>query len=343
MKRTAVIFEKPLTVAIREEALPAPKAREVLIKTKFSAISAGSELLVYRGQIPSGLPTDATIKALSKPFHYPLKYGYVSVGEVTAAGSDVDHNWQGRQIFSFHPHESHYTASIQEVMAIPAKMDLKQALFLPNMETAVNFLMDGRPVIGERVFIFGQGLVGLLTTALLAQFPLNQLVTFDRYAARRRASISVGADSAWNPDDPAVADAFFDGDPKNSAAGPADLVYELSGNPQALNQAIQMAGFGSRIVLGSWYGSQAARLDLGGRFHRNRIQLVSSQVSTLLPQFLGRWTKKRRIQIAWEMIRKLKPAQFITHQFPLSQAKEAYELLDNNPDEALQVIFTYEE
>lgn len=342
MKRTAVIFEKPHAVALREEALPAPKAREVLIKTTFSAISAGSELRVYRGQIPPGLPADTTIKALSKPFRYPLKYGYGSVGEVVAVGSRVDQNWQGRQVFSFHPHESHFTAKLKEIMVIPEEMDLKEALFLPNMETAVNFLMDGRPIIGESVIIFGQGIVGLLTTALLAQFPLHQLVTFDRYAARRRASLKAGADCALDPEDPAFMAASAGAGANNPAAGPPDLVYELSGNPQALNQAIQIAGFGARIVLGSWYGSQAASLDLGGRFHRNRIRLISSQVSTLSPEFSGRWTKIRRLNMAWEMIRKLKPAQFITHQYPLSRAKEAYELLDKNPQEAIQVIFTYD-
>ena len=342
MKRTAVIFEKPHTVVLKEEPMPTPGAQEVLVKTIFSAISAGSELLVYRGRMPAGLPADMTIKALSEPFHYPLKYGYVSVGEVVAAGTGLDQNWQGRKIFCFHPHESHYTANIEDIIAIPASIDLKEALFLANMETAVNFVMDGRPFIGERVFVFGQGVVGLLTTAVLAQFPLQQLVTFDRYPARRRASLEAGADSAWDPDDPAATDASPGPGLLNSAGGPADLVYELSGNPQALNQAIQIAGFGARIVLGSWYGSQAAQLDLGGRFHRNRIQLISSQVSTLPPQFSTRWTKKRRIDTAWEMIRKLKPTPLITHQFPLSRAKEAYELLDNNPQEALQVIFTYD-
>ncbi|MBW2436927.1 MAG: hypothetical protein PVH74_00545 [Desulfobacterales bacterium] len=342
MKRTAIIFEKPYTVTLREETLPSPEAQEVLVKTMFSAISAGSELLVYRGQVPLGLPADTTIKALSKPLQYPLKYGYVSVGEVVALGPDVDRQWHGRQIFSFHPHESHYTAEIDDIMAIPARLDMLDALFLPNMETAVNLVMDGRPVIGEHVCIFGQGVVGLLTTALLAQFPLNRLVTFDCYAARRRESLEAGAHSAWDPDDPIVIDNSAEAGPLSSAAGPADLVYELSGNPQALNQAIQLAGFGARIVLGSWYGNRVAQLDLGGRFHRNRIRLISSQVSTLPPKFSARWTKKRRISTAWKMIQKLKPTPLITHQFPISRAKEAYELLDNNPDEALQVIFTYD-
>lgn len=342
MKRTALIFEKPYTVNIKEEPIPSPGTREVLIKAIFSAISAGSELLIYRGRMPSGMPADMTIKALSQPFRYPLKYGYASVGKVVAAGSGIDPHWQGRQVFCFHPHESHYTASIEDIMVLPEQVDPQEALFLPNMETAVNLLMDGRPAIGERVYVFGQGIVGLLTTALLARYPLDQLVTFDRYAARRRAALDAGANVALAPDNLAGTDALpHAGDP-NTIAGPADLVYELSGNPQALNQAIQVAAFDSRIVLGSWYGSREARLDLGGRFHRNRIQLLSSQVSTLPPEFSGRWTKKRRIHLAWEMIRKCKPAQLISHRFPLTRAEEAYEMLDKHPDEALQVIFAYD-
>ncbi len=342
MKHSALIFEKPYRVVLKAESLPAPKAKEVLIKTKFSAISAGSELLVYRGQFPPRLPVDAQIKVLSKPFRYPLKYGYVSVGEVVAVGSAGKNGWLGRQVFCFHPHESHYVAPLTELIAIPEDIDLMDALFLAHMETAVNFMMDGRPVIGEKVLIFGQGIVGLLTTALLAQFPLLQLFTLDCYAARRQASLAAGADSAMDPDDPSIASETAGSRSKNSSTCAPDLVYELSGNPQALNRAVTITGFGARVVIGSWYGSKQAHLDLGGPFHRNRIQLISSQVSTLSPAFSGRWTKNRRLEIAWDMIRKIRPVKFITHQYPLSRAKEAYELLDKNPQEAIQVVFTYD-
>jgi threonine dehydrogenase-like Zn-dependent dehydrogenase len=149
------------------------------------------------------------------------------------------------------------------------------------METALSFLMDGRPMIGERVAVFGQGVVGLLTTALLARFPLSGLVTFDRYPLRREWSSRLG-----NEEVPQLASATLDearellqGD---QAAG-ADLVYELSGNPQALNQAIALTSYHGRIVIGSWYGQKRAELDLGGRFHRSQIQLISSQVSHIAP------------------------------------------------------------
>jgi threonine dehydrogenase-like Zn-dependent dehydrogenase len=110
-----------------------------------------------------------------------------------------------------------------------------------------------------------------------------------------------------------------------------------------LNQAVFLAGFGARVVIGSWYGTKPANLDLGGRFHRNRIRLISSQVSTLPPEYSGRWTKNRRLATAWDMIRKIRPARLITHRYPIQQANEAFELLDKNPAEALQVIITYKQ
>ena len=343
MKRASVIFEKPYSVVLQSETLSEPAANEVLVKTKFSAISPGSEMLVYRGEFPAQLPVDAEIKALSEPFRYPLKYGYISAGEVVAVGSAVDKAWRSQSVFCFHPHESHYATPLDEIIPIPEDIDLMEALFLPSMETAVNFMMDGRPVIGERAVIFGQGIVGLLTAALLAQFPLDKLVTLDRYAIRRRASLDMGAHDSLDPDNATLVSDLAELLDPDSAASLADLVFELSGNPQALNQAISIAGFGARVVIGSWYGTKQANLDLGGQFHRNRIRLISSQVSTIPSQFSGRWTKNRRLETAWEMIRKIRPAQFITHQYPVRQANQAFELLDKNPAEAIQVVFTYEE
>jgi 2-desacetyl-2-hydroxyethyl bacteriochlorophyllide A dehydrogenase len=343
MKRASVIFERPYSVVLQSETLSEPAANEVLVKTKFSAISPGSEMLVYRGEFPAQLPVDAEIKALSEPFRYPLKYGYISAGEVVAVGSAVNNAWRGQPVFCFHPHESHYTTPLDEIIPIPEGIDLMEALFLPNMETAVNFMMDGRPVIGERAVIFGQGIVGLLTAALLAQFPLDKLVTLDRYAIRRRASLGMGAHDSLDPDNVTLVSDLAELLETDSAASFADLVFELSGNPQALNQAISIAGFGGRVVIGSWYGTKQANLDLGGQFHRNRIRLISSQVSTIPAQFSARWTRNRRLETAWEMIRKIRPAQFITHQYPVRQANQAFELLDKNPAEAIQVVFTYEE
>ncbi len=119
------------------------------------------------------------------------------------------------------------------------------------------------------------------------------------------------------------------------------MVFELSGSPQALDQAIGVTAFSGRIVVGSWYGRKRASLDLGGRFHRARIELISSQVSSLAPRLSGRWTKARRLQVAWDALREVRPSRFITQRFPLKQAPQVYRLLDQNPEQTLQIVFTY--
>ncbi len=342
MQRTSVIFKNPYKIELIQSPLPAPGEEEVLVKTRISAISPGTEMLVYRGQFPSTLPVDASIAALARPFGYPLAYGYASVGQVVEIGRSVKKELLGQTVFCFHPHESHYATRQDQLIRLSDDIDPVEAVFLATMETAVNFLMDGRPVIGENVVIFGLGIVGLLTTALLSRLPLDNLVVLDPHPLRRENAKLAGARLVLDPDAPEM---LVEGNrvlKSASKEGGADLVYELSGNPAALNQALAIAGPGSRIVIGSWYGTKKAELDLGGSFHRNRIRLISSQVSTLAPQFSDRWTKRRRMKVALEMIRQLNPARFVTHRFDIQQAGEAYDLLDKRPQEAIQVVLTYE-
>jgi threonine dehydrogenase-like Zn-dependent dehydrogenase len=121
-----------------------------------------------------------------------------------------------------------------------------------------------------------------------------------------------------------------------------DLVFELTGSPSALNDAIAHAAFSGRIIIGSWYGKKRAEIDLGGSFHRSRIKLISSQVSTISPELSGRWDKSRRFDTAWKALERIQPQKWITHRFSLDEAAKAYQLLDENPGETIQVIFEYE-
>jgi threonine dehydrogenase-like Zn-dependent dehydrogenase len=208
------------------------------------------------------------------------------------------------------------------------------------METAVSFLMDAQPMIGEKVVLLGQGILGLLTTALLARYPLAQLIALDRYPLRRRWSRQLGAQVVLDPaakDGPAQLQALLSG-----AQQGADLVLELSGTPQALDLAIAAAGYDGRVLIGSWYGQKRAPIDLGSHFHRSHMRLISSQVSHINPRWRGRFDHPRRLAIAWEMLAEHKPEQLITHRFPIAQAAQAYQLLDQNPASSIQVLLTYE-
>ncbi|GAB4402853.1 MAG: zinc-binding alcohol dehydrogenase [Anaerolineales bacterium] len=327
-----VSFAAPYHVEVKREKRPAPPAGQVLVKTRLSAISPGTEMLVYRGQLPKDIPLDASIAALQQTNGYPMKYGYACIGQVIALGAGVPAEWLERMVFAFNPHEAYFVARLQDVLPIPDGLPLEDAVFLPNMETAINLVQDGAPLLGERVAIFGQGIVGLLTAALLAYFPLERLVTFDRYPRRRQASLEVGAHASLDAER-----AHFE----PILPGGADLTFELSGAPAVLDAAIAATGFAGRIVIGSWYGEKRAALNFGGAFHRSRIRILSSQVSTIAPQLTGRWDKSRRFALAWEMLRQIRPARWVTHRFEIGEAARAYAQIDQCPEDTLQVLLTY--
>lgn len=188
--------------------------------------------------------------------------------------------------------------------------------------------------------VFGQGIVGLLATAVLGRFPLGELITADPLGFRRQKSTEMGAALAINPtvkrEIAALKEClFYDG------ADGLDAAIEVSGNLTALNQAIELTGFAGRIVIGSWYGQNTAPLDLGSHFHRQRIRLISSQVSTINPRLSGRWSKKRRIDLAWEWLSEIRAERLITHHFPPGACQEAFDLADSKRAGVLQPIFQY--
>lgn len=325
-----LFFIAPKQIEVRKTTLPALKEDEVLVETICSAISAGTEMLVYRGQFPQ---LHETNDAVSSELNYPLAYGYACVGQVKEIGAKVHEEWRDRKVFSFQPHTSHFVAKPESLLPIPASISPENACFLPNMETSVNLVQDGAPILGERVLVLGQGVVGLLTTSLLSEFPLGELRTVDNFELRQKASSEIHLVMAQNLTALEEAVAY--------TQSKFDLTFELSGSPSALNTAIEATMFSGRIVIGSWYGQKRAEIDLGGSFHRSRIRLVSSQVSTISPELSGRWDKSRRFEVAWQALKRIRPQKWISHRFALDEAQKAYQLLDEHPQETIQVIFEY--
>ena len=332
-KAKTLFFTSPGKLDIRESTLSPLKDDEVLVETICSAISAGTEMLVYRGQFPRIAEKD---DGMSSDLRYPLAYGYACVGRIKEIGARVDKSLQHRLVFAFHPHASLFKSPLASIILLPNAISPEAASFLPNMETAVNLVQDGAPILGERCLILGQGIVGLLTASLLSEFPLNALATTDFYEMRRAASMQIVGVQTFDP-----GNANCSEDLHAFAGGKFDLTYELSGSPSALNDAIAATTFSGRVVIGSWYGQKRAEIDLGGTFHRSRIKLIASQVSTISAELSSRWDKSRRFDVAWKALERIRPERWITLRLSIDEADKAYRLLDENPQDAIQILFDY--
>jgi 2-desacetyl-2-hydroxyethyl bacteriochlorophyllide A dehydrogenase len=331
VKRQSLWFEGRERVTLREEPLDPPGAGEVVVQTLVSAISPGTEMLFYRGEIEDGTEVDSVLEGYRRRLEYPLPYGYASVGRVSEAGSDADRRLVGRLVFVFMPHASAHRLPARSVVLLPDGIDTEDAAFLAAAETSVNLVLDAAPLLGEKASVFGLGVIGLLTTGLLARFPLASLSAWDLLPRRRDAAALFGVRAA----DPVASP------PRE---GTEDLVVEVSGSAEGFRLALSTCRFTGRLVVGSWFGMASRRSAIDGfdtAFHRNRVRIVSSQVSTIDPGLSWRWTRERRLDAALEALRLLRPSRLVTHRVPFDRASEAYQLLARTPQEAIQVMLVH--
>jgi 2-desacetyl-2-hydroxyethyl bacteriochlorophyllide A dehydrogenase len=330
----SVWFASAREAHLRCETLPGVGPEDVRIEAIASAISQGTEMLVYRGQVPDGLELD--LPTLRGSFAFPIKYGYASAGRVVEIGSDVRCLTRGDAVFVHHPHQSTYVVPAAMPVRLPKSFDPLLGVFLANIETAANVVIDAAPRLGERVAVFGQGVVGLLITQLLRLTGVSQIIVVEPVARRRDLACQVGADVALEPSDEIVS-AIRD---LTDGAG-ADLVIEASGSTAALDQALDALAFAGTCVVCSWYGTKPVQLRLGGAFHRRRLRIVSSQVSTIDAALQPRWTHQRRLSLARDLLPRLELGSLISHRIPLERAAEAFSLVDEHSDQTVQVVLTY--
>jgi 2-desacetyl-2-hydroxyethyl bacteriochlorophyllide A dehydrogenase len=330
----AIWFSAPRRVELRREDIPPVGAHDVRVRAIVSGVSAGSELLVYRGEAPPGLAAD--LPTVAGSFSLPMKFGYASVGWVVEAGSAVERPAVGDLVFVLHPHQTEYVVPAGLAVGLPRGLAPETGVFTANLETAVTVVLDAHPRLSEAALVIGQGVLGLLITMLLRRAGAEPVITAEVHAPRRAASISAGAHHALPPgaDLPDAVRAL-------TAGRGADVVIEASGNPAALQSCVDAAAFAGTIVVASWYGRRTASIDLGSAFHRRRIRMVSSQVSTIDPGLSGRWDRARRTALVTDLLCRMPLAGLVSHRFPFRDAASAYDLLDRASGEALQVVLDY--
>jgi threonine dehydrogenase-like Zn-dependent dehydrogenase len=338
MAARALYFPGDRSVEVREEPVSDPAPDELRVRARVSAVSPGTERQVYRGDPPPDVAAADRFRSLSGS--YPLRYGYAVVGDVVAVGRAVPDDRVGETVFAFHPHQTEFCVPVEDTFAVPDDVAPRTAALFPTAETAVTVALDARPAVGERAVVFGQGPVGLATTALLAAHPLDETVAVDPRGERRRLAAAHGATETLAPG--AVRDRFAPSSPAPGDAAPdgADLAVELSGVPSALDDAVAVTGYDGRVLVGSWYGTDPVELDLGARFHRSRVAVESTQVSTIDPARRGRWTRERRAATAWRHLDRLDADALLPETVPLDDAPAAYDRLDG-PESPLGVVFDH--
>lgn len=253
----------------------------VTVKTHYSAISRGTESLVFLGRIPESEYGRMRAPFQAGNFPYPVCYGYANVGEVIAGPSHL----QGQRVFCLFPHQDLYQVPADAVIPVPGDVPASRAVLAANLETAINGLWDAEPRLGDKIAIVGCGVVGILMAYLANRIPGVRVTAIDTDPARKDLleGLGVGFTTATEDDD-------------------FDLVIHASGHPGGLRTALAIAGQEARVLEMSWFGDQDVSLPLGRGFHVRRLTLRSSQVGGINPLQSPRWDYRRRLTLALSLL-----------------------------------------
>jgi threonine dehydrogenase-like Zn-dependent dehydrogenase len=267
---------------IRPAVVPDPGPGEVLVRTVRTAVSRGTEMLVFRGGVPPKLHATMRAPFQEGDFPGPVKYGYLNVGVVEQGPG----NLLGRTVFSLFPHQTAFTVPSAAVTVVPDNVPAERAVLAGTVETAVNALWDAAPLVGDRVTVVGAGMVGCCVARLLARIPGVQVTLVDIDGTRAATADALGVDFALPAD----------------ATDGRDLVVHTSATSVGLQQSLDLLVPEGTVIDLSWYGDTPVQLELGGAFHADRLGIRASQVGAVAPARRGRRTPGERLALALDLL-----------------------------------------
>ena len=279
----ALWFVAPGRAEWCDESVATPGVGDVCVRALFSAISRGTESLVFHGRIPASEYGRMRAPFQAGQFPFPVKYGYAAVGQVDSGPADL----VGKAVFALHPHQTAYTLPREAVTVLPDGLPPARAVLAANMETALNGMWDGAAAPASRIAVVGAGVVGSLLAFLAGRLPGAEVTLIDIQPTRARIAEAFGV--AFSTPDQAPVD--------------CDLVFHASGTAAGLNTALGAAGDEASVVEMSWYGDSAVPVTLGAGFHSRRLRLISSQVGKVANSQRSRWSYGRRLAAALSLLR----------------------------------------
>lgn len=280
---SALWITAPHSAELRTEPLRPLAPGHALVQTLYTAVSRGTEALVYNAQVPESEFDRMRCPHQGGDFPFPVKYGYANVGRVLAGSSPL----LGRDVFCLFPHQTAYVVPEADLAVLPDDLPAERAVLAANLETALNAIWDAELRLGDHVSVVGAGVVGCLCAFLLARVPGVEVELIDVIPARAGIATALGARFALPAE----------------ASPERDLVFHASASGEGLRTALALAGQDGRVVELSWFGNTEVSLPLGRDFHVRRLTLRGSQVGQLSPHARARFTRKKRLELALALCR----------------------------------------
>jgi threonine dehydrogenase-like Zn-dependent dehydrogenase len=343
---SVVRFSAPHVAEVISEDAPLLGPDQVRIATLFSGISAGTELTAYRGSNPYLFRKWEESARLfvdgSTSFTYPVDgWGYEEVGQIVELGTDVVGLELGTLVWGTWGHRTTTVQSAERARqrVLTDGVDPRVGIFSEIAAIGLNVVLDADIHVGETVAVFGLGVPGQIV-AQLARLNGARVVAVDGIASRRELAVELGADVVLDPGAGPVAEQIRE----LTGGRGADACLEVTGSYRALHEAIRSVAYSSRVCAAGFMQGEGLGLRLGEEFHHNRVQVICSQISGVAPALQHRWSDLRLRQTAVELAvsGRLRLMELISHTMPIAEAPAAFRLLDEHPEQALQVVLSFD-
>ncbi len=353
--------------ALAEAPVPRPLGPSLLVETRATVVSAGTErMLVEFGrasllekvrqqpdkvrQVLDKARVDGigpTLEAVRSKLGAPIALGYCHAGVVVETGTPGAPFAPGERVVTNGNHAEYVTVPYTLAARIPDGVAFESAAFTPLAAIGLQGVRLAAPTLGETVVVYGLGLIGLLTVQVLRAAGCVVL-GIDRDAGRLALAERFGA----LPVDGSGTDVAAKVLALTGGIGADAVLLTLaSDSDDPVHQAAVMSRKRGRIVLVGVTGLQLRRDD----FYRKELTFAVScsygpgrydpayeEHAQDYPLPFVRWTEQRNFEAVLRLMAdgRLDPAPLVTHRFAFDDAPQAYDLLASSTP-SLGVVLSY--
>jgi 2-desacetyl-2-hydroxyethyl bacteriochlorophyllide A dehydrogenase len=329
--QVTVMEPRRVELAPRETGPPGPG--QVLIETEQTLISTGTELTAVTGDFPANSAWSAYIR-------YPTPLGYSNVGRVIEHGDGVTSLAAGDRVVTMSSHATFAVRGADDCLPVPGVVDAEAAAFSVLAEIVLGGLRRGRLAFGEAIVVVGAGLLGQLAVHFGRRAGAWPIIVLDTAEQRLETARQMGATHALAA---TAADARSEVE-RITGGRMADVVFEITGSPDAFPGAVRMARkLGRVVVLGSPRGP--VTIDLHDEVHTLSLEIIGAHNSGHPPVETPQnpWTTRRHMQLflEWQAAGVVDIRPLITHRYDWSEAPDAYAMLLEDRTRALGVLLRW--
>lgn len=318
-------------VELRTRPIPSPGPRQVLTRTAFSQVSAGSEMNTFRNRSADGEPRPG---------------GYTAVGWVEQIGAAVEGVQTGERVLFAGHHADYHIVDVDDptwrrvLQPIPDDHSFQRATFAILGDVALHGVRRARLQIDQSVAVFGLGVVGQLVARLARLSGAYPVIGIDPIAGRRALAERSGATITLDPRVADVAEAVR----QNTGGRGAEAVFHATGSPRVLVDCMRCAAPRSPIIL---IGSAPGTVEIGLQVEllRRELTILGSYEAGLEgePHPYWSWTRDRNRATIFRLIQhgELHVDHLISHVVEPEQAPGIYELLAAGGERCMSVLFRW--